>query len=89
MLHCHCLHCNTSEKKNKINTRLAHVFMVEFVLFRLNNAFFVFIVFKFLVDTCPFVGPLIPFYCTSSGICSGFQFQTRQPYSHFDDVYIP
>ena len=28
---------------------------------------------KFLLDTCPFVGPLIPLFWTSGDISSGFQ----------------
>ena len=37
---------------------------------------------KFLVDTCPFVGPLMPLFWTSGDVSSGFQSQSGQPYSH-------
>ena len=32
--------------------------------------------FKFLLDTCPFLGPLIPLFMTSGDVCSGFQSQS-------------
>ena len=35
-----------------------------------------FFFFKFLLDTCPFVGPLIPLFWTSGDISSGFQSQS-------------
>ena len=31
---------------------------------------------KFLLDTCPFVGPLIPLFWTSGDVSSGFQSQS-------------
>ena len=39
--------------------------------------------FKFLLDTCPFLGPLIPLFQTSGDVSSGFQSQSGQPYSNF------
>ena len=38
------------------------------------QSFFFF--FKFLLDTCPFVGPLIPLFGTSGDVSSGFQSQS-------------
>ena len=43
--------------------------------------------FKILVDTCPFVGPLIPLFWTS-GVSSGFQSQNGQPYLHLAEAYV-
>ena len=37
--------------------------------------------FKMLVDTCPFLGSLIPMFQTSGDIPSGFQSQSGQPNS--------
>ena len=34
---------------------------------------FCFFFLKFLLDTCPFVGPLIPLFWTSGDVSSGFQ----------------
>ena len=45
--------------------------------------------FQFWVDTCPFLGPLIPLFRTSGEIYSRFQSQNGQPYLHFlTEVYI-
>ena len=44
---------------------------------------------KFLLDTCPFLGPLIPLFRTSGDVSSGFQSQSGQPYSNFVEAYIP
>ena len=44
--------------------------------------------FKFLLDTCPFLGPLIPLFRTSGDVSSGFQSQSGQPYSHLAEVYV-
>ena len=37
---------------------------------------------KFLADTCPFLGPLVPLFRISSDVSSGFQSQSGLPYSH-------
>ena len=41
-----------------------------------STRFTFFFFFKFLLDTCPFVGPLIPLFWTSGDISSGFQSQS-------------
>ena len=44
-----------------------------------NICCFCFVLFffeKFLLDTCPFVGPLIPLFWTSGDVSSGFQSQS-------------
>ena len=38
---------------------------------------------RILLDTCPFVGPLIPLFQTSGDISFGLRSQSGQPYSHF------
>ena len=43
---------------------------------------------NFLVDTCLFVGPLIPLFWTSSNVSSGSQSQSWQSYSHLVKVYV-
>ena len=43
---------------------------------------------KFLLDTCPFLGPLIPLLWTFGDVSSGFQRQSRQLYSHLPEVYV-
>ena len=40
----------------------------------INNLFFFFS--NFLLDTCPFLGPLIPLFRTSGDVSSGFQSQS-------------
>ena len=35
---------------------------------------------KILVDTCPFMGPLIPLFWTSGDVSCGFQSQSWKPY---------
>ena len=40
-----------------------------------------------LEDISPFVGPLIPTFCTSSDVSSEFQSQSGQPYSHLVEAY--
>ena len=42
---------------------------------------------KDLVDTCPFMGPLIPLFSSSGDISSGFQSQSGQPHSHLVETY--
>ena len=37
---------------------------------------------KFLADTCPFLGPLLPLFWISGDVSSGFQSQSGLPYSH-------
>ena len=37
---------------------------------------------KFLADTCPFLGPLVPLFWISGDVSSGFQSQSGLPYSH-------
>ena len=46
-----------------------------------HNVLFSFF-FKFLADTCPFWGPLLPLFWISGDISSGFQSQSGLPYSH-------
>ena len=46
------------------------------------NFFFFFFFLKFLADTCPFLGPLIPLFWISGDVSSGFQSQSGLPYSH-------
>ena len=43
---------------------------------------------KFLLDTCPFLEPLIPLFRTSGDVSSGFQSQSGQPYSNFAEAYM-
>ena len=40
------------------------------------------LLFFFLADKCPFLGPLVPLFWTSSDVSSGFQSQSGLPYSH-------
>ena len=42
--------------------------------------------FNILVDTLPFMEPLIPLFCTSDDISSDLQNQSGQPYSHLADA---
>ena len=44
--------------------------------------------FKNLVDTCPFLRPLIPLYWTSGDVSSGFQSKIRQPFLHLAEAYV-
>ena len=37
---------------------------------------------KFLADTCPVLGPLVPLFWISGDVSSGFQSQSGLPYSH-------
>ena len=37
---------------------------------------------KFLADTCPFLGPLVPLFWISGDVSSGFQSQSGLLYSH-------
>ena len=41
-----------------------------------KTVFFKFFFEKFLLDTCPFLGPLIPLFQTSGDVSSGFQSQS-------------
>ena len=41
-----------------------------------SQGFFVFVFLKFLVDTCPFLGPLVPLFWISGDVSSGFQSQS-------------
>ena len=41
-----------------------------------------------LVETCPFMGPLIPQFWTSGDVSSGFQSLGGQPYSQLAEVYM-
>ena len=41
-----------------------------------------------MLDTCPFVGPLIPLFRTSGDVSSGFQRQSGQPYSRLVEAYV-
>ena len=49
--------------------------------------------FKFLIDTCSFLEPLIPLFQTSRDVSCGIQSQSGQPYSYFGgvvcDIYSP
>ena len=38
---------------------------------------------KFLADTCPFLGPLVPLFWISDEVSSGFQSQSGLPYLHY------
>ena len=44
--------------------------------------------FKYLVDTCPFMGPLIPLFWISGDVSSGFQSQSGQHYLNLTEVYV-
>ena len=44
--------------------------------------------FKKIVDTCPFLGSLIPLFQTSVDVFSGFQSQNGQLYFHLAEAYI-
>ena len=52
-------------------------------IYRVHGNFF----FLILVDTCPFVGPLIPLFWTSGDISSGFQGQSRGEFNELQSVY--
>ena len=41
-----------------------------------KQTFFFSFFYKFLLDTCPFLGPLIPLFRTSGDVSSGFQSQS-------------
>ena len=49
----------------------------RYVSIRFDNFFF-----KFLMDTCPFMGPLIPLFWTSGDVCLQFQSQGGTPHLH-------
>ena len=51
-------------------------------------SYFLFFLIKFLLDTCPFSGHLIPLFRTSGDISSLFQSQSEQPYSNFAEAYV-
>ena len=53
----------------------------------LSTSFFVFLK-KILVDTWPFMGPLIPLFWTSGDIFFGLQSQSGQPYLHMAEAYM-
>ena len=40
------------------------------------------------MDTCPFVGPLIPLFWTSGDVFSGLQSQGGQPYLYLAELYM-
>ena len=40
------------------------------------HTFFLFVLLKFLADTCPFLGPLVPLFWISGDVSSGFQSQS-------------
>ena len=42
---------------------------------------------KFLADTCPFLGALVPLFWISGDVSSGFQSQSGLPYSHSGGVH--
>ena len=42
----------------------------------------------FLEDISPFVGSLIPLFCTSGDVFSGFQIESGQPYSYLAEVCV-
>ena len=42
----------------------------------------------FCIFFCFLVGPLIPLFCASGDVSSGFQSKSGQPYSHLAEVYI-
>ena len=73
---------NSSNLKGK--SRLFYIILIQPIARNLYRKSFSLIrVFKFFMDTCPFVGPLIPLFWTSGDVSSGFQSQSGQPYSHF------
>ena len=43
--------------------------------------------FKFLVDTCPFMGPLLPLFWISGDVSSGLQSQSGWPYLYLAKAY--
>ena len=48
-----------------------------------------YLLFFFLsLDSCPFLGALIPLPRTSGDVSSGFQSQNGQPYSHLVEAYV-
>ena len=57
-------------------------FIISFIPASIVPFFFFSSFQKNLVDTWPFIGPLIPLFCTSGDVPSGFQSQSDQPYSH-------
>ena len=66
-------------------------------LFSVILYFRFFFFFKFLLDTCPFVGPLIPLFWTSGDVSSGFQSQSgfclihtwqRHTWSMFPEIHL-
>ena len=59
-------------------------FVVDISVYTGKEIFFL----KFLLGTCPFLGPLIPLFRTSGDISSGFQSQSGQPYSNFAEAYM-
>ena len=51
--------------------------------------FFFFLFFlKFLLDTCPFVGPLIPLFWTSGDVSSGFQSRVGSALFELAEAYV-
>ena len=56
--------------------------LVRWEIYVCSNLFFL-----ILVDTSPFVGPLIPLFWTS-GVSSGVQSQSGHPYLHLAKAYV-
>ena len=74
LMHLFCPSCQ--HRGSYFHTVDLHPNRVDFVTCSwAHTVFFVFFN-KFLLDTCPFVGPLIPLFWTSGDVSSGFQSQS-------------
>ena len=58
-------------------TQLSSITSLAFIMNSFFLFFFIFLFFlKFLADTCPFLGPLVPLFWISGAVSSGFQSQS-------------
>ena len=85
----------SSNIRIRVNTKfykfyIDNVFFIHFFLSFFSNYVCPIYVsfFKKLLDTCPFLGLLIPLFQTSGDISHGFQSQSGQPYSHLVEAYM-
>ena len=78
-------HNGVLPKTSKMQEKLFVVSGCTFATVLFNNVVFFL---KFLLDTCPFVGPLIPLFWTSGDVSSGFQSQSGQPHLNLAEVYM-